>query len=168
MKVGIQSWQNFKIRGVNDTAPRPSIQMYSASVCQQIEANVKTFKNLTGWMKSRYHILRYEDLAGNATETLRRVYKMVGLKMVNRTLEWIELHTTGRRDSSKRDSYTNNFSTRRNSKAAIDNWRLEIDPCVVHIIEHSCRSVLKLLGYKPLNGSEKMQYNLKVSLTDRE
>lgn len=168
MKVGIQSWQNFKIRGANDTAPRPSIQMYSASVCQQIEANVKTLKNLTGRMKSRYHILRYEDLAGNATETLRRVYKMVGLKMVNSTLEWIELHTTGKRGSSKRDSHHYNFSTRRNSKAAIDNWRLEIDPCVVHIIERSCRSVLKLLGYKPLNGSEQMQYNLNVSLTDGE
>lgn len=168
MKVGIQSWQNFKVRGSHDTAPRPSIQMYSASVCRQIEANVKTFKNLTGWMKSRYHILRYEDLAGNATETLRRVYKMVGLEMVNSTLEWIELHTTGKRGSSKRDSQNYNYSTRRNSKAAIDNWRLEIDPCVVHIIEHSCRSVMKLLGYKPLNGSEQMQYNLNVSLTDGE
>ena len=168
MKVGIQSWQNFKVRGSHDTAPRPSIQMYSASVCRQIEVNVKTFKNLTGWMKSRYHILRYEDLAGNATETLRRVYKMVGLEMVNSTLEWIELHTTGKRGSSKRDSQNYNYSTRRNSKAAIDNWRLEIDPCVVHIIEHSCRSVLKLLGYKPLNGSEQMQYNLNVSLTDGE
>jgi len=161
MKVGMQTWQNFKILGANDTAPRPSIKMYSARVCEQIEANVKIFKNLTGWMKSRYHMLRYEDLAGNPTETLRRVYKMAGLAMVNSTLEWIKLHTTGRGDSSK-----NNYSTKRNSKAIVDNWRLDIDPCVVNIIEHTCRSVLELLGYKPLNGSEQMQYNLNVSLTD--
>ena len=166
MKVGIQSWQNFKIRGANDTAPRPSIKMYSAWVCQQIEANVNAFKNLTDWMKSRYHILRYEDLAGNPTETLRRVYKMAGLTLVNSTLEWIDLHTTGRKGSSKNDKEHYNYSTRRNSKAIIDNWRLEIDPCVVDIIEHNCRSVLKLLGYKPLNGSEQMQYNLNVSLID--
>ena len=161
MKVGMQSWQNFKFRGANDTAPRPSMKMYSAMVCEQIEANVKIFKNLTGWMKSRYHMVRYEDLAGNPTETLRRVYKMAGITMVNSTFQWIGLHTTGRRGSSK-----NNYSTERNSKAIVDNWRLEIDPCVVNIIEHSCRSVLKLLGYKPLNGSEQMQYNLNVSLID--
>jgi len=86
---------------------------------------------------------------------------MAGLTMVNRTLEWIELHTTGRGNSSK-----SNYSTKRNSRATVDNWRLEIDPCVVNIIEQTCRSVLKLLGYKPLNGSEQMQYNLNVSLTD--
>lgn len=166
IKVGIQSWQNFKIRGANDSAPRPSIKMYSARVCQQIEANVKTFKNLIAWMKSRYHILRYEDLAGNPTETLRRVYKMAGLTMVNSTLKWIELHTTGGRSSTKNDKNPYNYSTRRNSKAIIDNWRLEIDPCVVNIIENNCRSVLKLLGYKPVNGSEQMQYNLNVSLID--
>ena len=161
IKVGMQSWQNFKILGANETAPRPSIKMYSARFCRQIEANIKTFKNLTGWMKSRYHMLRYEDLAGNPTETLRRLYKMAGLTMVNRTLEWIELHTTGRGNSSK-----SNYSTKRNSKAIVDNWRLEIDPCVVNIIEHTCRSVMQLLGYKALNGSEQMQYNLNVSLTD--
>ena len=161
MKVGMQSWQNFKSRGPNDTAPRPSIKMYSATVCEQIEANVKIFKNLTGWMKSRYRILRYEDLAGHPTETLRGVYKMAGLTMVNSTLEWVELHTTGKRGKSYQS-----FSTKRDSKATVDNWRLEIDPCVVNIIEHSCRSVLKLLGYKPLNGSEQMQYNLNVSLID--
>ena len=161
MKVGLQSWRNFQILGTNDTAPRPSIKMYSARVCEQIEANVKIFKNLTGWMKSRYRMLRYEDLAGNPTETLRGLYKMAGLTMVNRTLEWIELHTTGRGNSSK-----SNYSTKRNSRATVDNWRLEIDPCVVNIIEQTCRSVLKLLGYKPLNGSEQMQYNLNVSLTD--
>ena len=161
MKVGMQSWQNFKTRGANDTAPRPSIKMYSASVCEQIEANVKILKNLSGWMKGRYHILRYEDLAGQPTETLRGAYKMAGLTMVNSTLEWIELHTTGKRGKSYQS-----YSTKRNSKATVDNWRLEIDPCVVKIIENSCRSVLKLLGYKPLNGSEQMQYNLNVSLID--
>ena len=161
MKVGMQSWQNFKSRGAGDPSPRPSIKMYSATVCEQIEANVKIFKNLTGRMKSQYRILRYEDLAGHPTETLRGVYKMVGLTMVNSTLEWIELHTTGKRGKSH-----NSFSTERNSRATVDNWRLEIDPCVVNIIEHSCRSVLKLLGYKPLNGSEQMQYDLNMSLID--
>jgi len=159
----MQSWKDFKILGANDTAPRPSIKMYSARVCEQIEANVKIFKNLPGWMKSRYHMLRYEDLAGNPTETLRRLYKIAGLTMVNRTLEWIELHTTGS-GNIPRDPY----STKRNSKASVDNWRFEIDPCVVNIIEHSCRSVLKLLGYKLLNGSDQMQYNLNVSLTDEQ
>lgn len=164
MKVGIQSWQNFKIRA-NDNAPRPSIKMYSAKICRQIEENVKTFQNLTGRMKNRYHMLRYEDLARNATETLRRVYKMAGLEIVNSTLQWIKLHT-GEVKSSTRDDKGYNYSTKRNSKAVYDKWRLEIDPCVVNIIEDNCRSVLKLLGYKPLYGSELLQYNLNVSLSD--
>lgn len=163
MKVGIQSWQNFKIRA-NDNAPRPSIKMYSAQVCRQIEENVKKFQNLTGLMKNRYYLLRYEDLARNATETLRRVFKMAGLNMANSTLQWIKLHT-GEVKSNTRDD-KGNFSTKRNSKAVYDKWRLEIDPCVVNIIEDNCRSVLKLLGYKPLYGSEQMQYNLNVSLSD--
>lgn len=164
MKVGIQSWQHFDIRA-NDNAPRPSIKMYSTLVCRQIEANVKIFQNLTGSMKTRYHMLRYEDLSRNPTETLQRLYKMAGLKMVNSTLEWIKVNT-GEGRSTVRSMKDYNFSTKRNSKAALDKWRLEIDPCVVSIIEDSCRSVLKLLGYKPLNGSEQLQYNLNVSLSD--
>ena len=163
LKVGIKLWQSFKIRA-NNNAPRPSLRFYSAQICRKIEANVRTFQNLTGWMKSRYHMLRYEDLARNPTGTLRRVYKMAGLSMVNTTLQWIKLHTGEGRSSVVDEK--NNYSTNRNSKTLVDKWRLEVDPCLVNIIEDSCRSVMKLLGYKLLNRSEKMQYNLNVSLSD--
>ena len=163
MKVGIQTWQNFKIRA-NSNAPRPSVRMYSAHLCRQIEANVKAFMNFTGKMNNRYHMLRYEDLARNPVETLQRAFKIGGVTMQNNTLQWIKNHTLVRKLNLKDER--NDFSTNRNSKALIDKWRLEVDPCLVNIIEDSCRSVMRLLGYKPLNRSEKMQYNLTVSLYD--
>lgn len=164
MKVGIQSWTNFKIRA-NDKTPRPSLKMYSARVCRQIEENVKTFQKLTALMKNKYHLLRYEDLARNETETLRRVYKMAGLEMVNSTLDWIKRHTEEEK-SKAQDGKDFNFSTNKYSKDVYDKWRLEIDPCVVNIIEENCRPVLKLLGYRPLYGSQELQYNLNVSLSE--
>lgn len=33
-----------------------------------------------------------------------------------------------------------------------------MDPDLLNIIEDGCRHVMLLLGYKPLNGSETMQY----------
>lgn len=164
MKVGIKTWSYF--RGLaKEGAPRPSVKMYSAQICRQIEANVRTFLKLTKKTNNRYHMLRYEDLARNPVETLQRMYKISGITMHNDTLRWIKNHTSNQNTSSK-NGQGYNFSTRRDSKANIDNWRLEVDPCIVNVIEDSCRPLIQLLGYKLLNRSEETQYNLTVSLYD--
>ncbi|PFX24470.1 Carbohydrate sulfotransferase 1 [Stylophora pistillata] len=164
MKVGINTWTYFRGRA-KDGSPHPSLKMYSAQICRQIEANVRTFLELTNKTNNRYHILPYEDLARNPVEILQRMYKISGITMHNDTLNWIKNHTSEQNvPSNNVKGY--NFSTKRNSKANVDNWRFEVDPCLVNIIEDSCRPLMQLLGYKLLNRSEKTQYDLTVSLYD--
>lgn len=165
MKVGMIAWDKISnVSALYKDSPRPLIRLYATQMCQQIEANIKIFQNLPRQMKNIHYMLRYEDLARDPTETLTRVYKMVGLEMTNVTLRWIRIHT-GEGRARGRDE-KNEFSTKRNSKAVIDKWRFEMDPCVVEIVEESCRSVMKLLGYKPINRSEKVQYDLNISLSN--
>lgn len=111
--------------------------------------NVKIFKNLIGWMKSWYCIFCYEDLVVYLMEILRGVYKMVGFVMVNSIFEWIEFYII-----EKRGKFYYSYLIKRNFKVIVDNWCFEIDFCVVNIIENSCCFVLKLFGYKFVNGLE--------------
>lgn len=160
MKVGF-AWDT---RKSNTTAPQPIIRQYSKTICQQIEENVRIFENRPGWMKRRSYMLRYEDLARNPVEILRRVYKMTGLDMQKSSLEWIKAHTGEGATNEKEEK--NHFSTNRNSKVVVDKWRIDMDPCIVNIIEENCHSLMRLLGYKPVNRSDKTQYDLAVSLSD--
>ncbi|XP_078342280.1 carbohydrate sulfotransferase 1-like [Oculina patagonica] len=160
MKVGF-AWGN---QNTKDSSPQPIIRQYSQHICQQIEQNVRIFENRPGWMKSRSHMLRYEDLARNPVEILRKAYKIAGLDMRKSSLEWIKAHTGEGTSSEKEEK--NHFSTKRNSKAVVDRWRVDMDPCIVNVIEESCNSVMRLLGYKPVDRSDKTQYDLDVSLSD--
>ncbi|PFX24467.1 Carbohydrate sulfotransferase 1 [Stylophora pistillata] len=144
-----------------DNGPRQSLMLYSTKICRQIEANLRTFQNFTGQMKEKYFLLRYEDLTKNLTGTLKRVFDLTEVRMHKNTLGWVKSHTS---ENNKNNGDA--LSTNRNSKAQIDKWRLEVDPELVNIIEDSCRSVMLLLGYKPLNRSETAQYNLILSLYD--
>ena len=164
MKVGIRNWNYFKTPS-KDSTPRPAvIKSYSAQVCRQIEANVKAILKFTGQKNNRYYLLRYEDLARSPVETFQRVFEITGVTMQNSTLQWIRDNTSG--DKTSIEDEESPLSTNRNSKGHINKWRLEVDPCLVNIIEDSCRSVMRLLGYKLLNRSEEMQYDLTVSLYD--
>lgn len=164
MKLGMVNWENIVNSSAYKDKPRPLVRLYSTQICEQMEANIKVFQNLPIPMNSRHYMIRYEDLAKDPTETLRRVYKMAALEMTNTTLQWVRRHT-GEAKISETDQ-KNEFSTMRNSKAVIDKWRFEIDPCVVDVVEESCSSVMKILGYKPISRSENLQYDLNVSLSD--
>ena len=152
MKVGF-AWEKPKTR-TTDTSPQPIVRQYSQKICQQIEQNVRIFQNLPSWSKGRFLLLRYETLARDPVEILRKLYRMAGLEMLPSTLKWIEEHT-GEGKSSSRDE-SNHYSTKRDSKTVVDRWRIEMDPCIVNIIEESCRSVMKLLGYSPVDWSDKV------------
>ena len=160
MKVGF-TWAS---RKTNTLSPQPIIRQYSKTICQQVEENVRIFENRPGWMKPRSYMLRYEDLARNPVEILRKVYKLTGLNMEKSSLDWIKAHTGAGEANEKEQK--NEFSTNRNSKVVVDKWRVDMDPCIVNVIEESCQSLMRLLGYKPVNRSDKTQYDLAVSLSD--
>lgn len=160
MKVDF-AWGN---QNTKDTSPQPVIRQYSKQICQQIEQNVRIFENRPSWMKSRSYMFRYEGLARNPVEILRKAYKMAGLDMGKSSLEWIKAHTGEGTSSEKEEK--NHYSTKRNSKVVVDRWRVDMDPCIVNVIEESCNSVMRLLGYKPVDRSDKTQYDLDVSLSD--
>ena len=160
MKVGF-AWTS---RKTNTPSPKPIVRQYSKTICQQVEENVRIFENRPSWMKQRSYMIRYEDLARNPVKILRRVYKLIGLDMQKSSLDWIKTHT-GEGATNKKEE-KNHFSTNRKSKVVVDKWRFDMDPCIVNIIEESCQSLMRLLGYRPVNRSDKIQYDLAVSLSD--
>lgn len=160
MKVGF-AWDT---RKTNNTLPQPVVRRYSERICKQIEQNVRIFENRPTWVKQRSYMLRYEDLARNPVGILRKAYQMAGLNMTQGSLDWIKSHTGAGTTSEKEEK--NHYSTNRNSKVVVDKWRVDMDPCIVNIIEESCHSVIRLLGYKPVNRLDKTQYDLDVSLSD--
>ena len=160
MKVGF-AWAS---RKTNAPSPKPIVGQYSKTICQQVEENVRIFENRPSWMKQRSYMIRYEDLARNPVKILRRVYKLIGLDMQKISLDWIKTHTGEGATNEKEEK--NHFSTNRNSKVVVDKWRFDMDSCIVNIIEESCQSLMRLLGYRPVNRSDKIQYDLAVSLSD--
>ena len=166
MKVGMINWAavaNASVLKAQNT-PHPLLGIYCRQICERMEENVRAFQRPQLATENSF-ILRYEDLAKNPIETLKRVYNISGIQMANSTLHWIK-NSTGNEYDISRSEERNEFSTKRNSKAVIDKWRLEMEHCIVIIVEKSCRRVMKLLGYKPIAGSKELQYNLNFSLSD--
>ncbi|KAK2568461.1 Carbohydrate sulfotransferase 3 [Acropora cervicornis] len=166
MKVAMMNFEAVENSSVYkaQNSPHPLIALYSKQLCQRMEANVKILQGLQFDTKIRNFMLRYEDLAKNPIETLKRAYNVAGITMMNSTLHWIRNHTEDAKitKSEERDE----FSTKRNSKGVVDKWRLEMDRCIVDIIERSCRPVMELLGYKSVSWSPELQYDLNSSLSD--
>ena len=135
-------------------------QQFSRSICGLTEANLKIIRSLRSLEKSRFMLLRYEDLAANPLKTLPSLLKFAGLPMDESLSKWLYLASHLPETESERKA----ARWRQDSQEGAERWRWKVNPGTIAVIEQQCEHVMNVLGYKPVNQSGEIQTNLTVGL----
>ncbi|XP_068872059.1 carbohydrate sulfotransferase 1 [Aphelocoma coerulescens] len=130
------------------------------TVCEDFWNSVSTGLNRPPWLKGKYMLVRYEDLARNPMKKTEEIYDFLGIPMDSNVERWIQNNTRGDRSSSK-----HKYGTVRNSAATAEKWRFRLSYEIVAFTQHACQQVLAQLGYKTA-GSEEELKNLSISLVE--
>ena len=107
----------------------------------------------SNWFKSRYILVRYEDVISNLSKVVYDMYKSIGLPMVETTVHWIEGAPPSGRMHSRGMLISNTDA------ATIDKWRFRENSSRVSVFEEACRPLMKAMGYVFINGSENLQHD---------
>ncbi|XP_055365381.1 carbohydrate sulfotransferase 1 isoform X2 [Betta splendens] len=131
------------------------------TVCEDFLRSVSTGLARPAWLRGRYMILRYEDLARFPLQKTRELYSFLGLVLDHNVEEWIINNTRGSTDQTSRQKFT----TARDSAANAENWRTKLSLDMVVYTQTACQPLLELLGYKTVFHPRELR-NLSHSLVE--
>ncbi|XP_053742596.1 carbohydrate sulfotransferase 1-like [Synchiropus splendidus] len=114
------------------------------TVCEDFRRSVSTGLSRPPWLRGRYMLLRYEDLARFPLRMAQQLYSFLGLALDPSVKEWILNNTRGSSDLSARQKFT----TVRDSAANAENWRVKLSFDMVAYTQTACQPLLDMLGYK--------------------
>ncbi|KAL7862670.1 hypothetical protein SRHO_G00116540 [Serrasalmus rhombeus] len=132
-----------------------------STVCEDILRSITTGFSRPSWLRGRYILVRYEDLARNPLQKTREIYEFLGLSMEKSVEEWIQNNTRSTNDISARHKY----GTVRDSAANAESWRLKLSHEIVEHTQSVCQQVLEELGYRSVNSREELR-NMSVSVVE--
>ncbi|XP_026221799.1 carbohydrate sulfotransferase 1 [Anabas testudineus] len=153
----------WKIWNATGRQPRYVDLSQITSTCKDMAASVETGMQRPVWLRGRYLLVRYEDLALNPTEKATEIYKFVGLEMEDRVQMWIAKNTNTNLSSPSEWNYR--YSTTRDSRATAESWRLRLGFDIVRAVQNLCNNTLALLGYKQVHSAAELR-NLSHSLVE--
>ncbi|KAI4878890.1 hypothetical protein NFI96_015993 [Prochilodus magdalenae] len=115
------------------------------------------------FLRGRYKLIRYEDLAKDPLTMIESMYSFVGLEMTETLQEWIYRITHGTGKGTKKEAFK---ITSRNAEDVSLAWRTSLPYKKVRQIQEVCKGAMSLLGYHPVE-SEAEQKQLDLDLTGR-
>ena len=119
--------------------PKRELSWYAEKICHQMEFDVKIGKFVGTLLPDGYKLIRFEDLALNPLSVVSELYNFTGIEMLDTIKEWLHDSTTSRNGGP--------YSTSRDSKQVVANWRTEMSPGNKKIVESFCGRLLKKLNY---------------------
>ncbi|XP_068459043.1 carbohydrate sulfotransferase 1-like isoform X2 [Clinocottus analis] len=153
----------WKIWNATGRQPRYVDLTQITSTCKDMAASAETGLQRPAWLRGRYLLVRYEDLAFNPRDKATEIYRFVGLEMEDRVRMWIEKNTNSNGSSPSEWNYR--YSTTRDSRATAESWRLRLGFDIVRTVQNLCNDTLALLGYKQVHSAAELR-NLSHSLVE--
>lgn len=150
---------------VSDTGRR-HLRRFCYENCKQTEENLAFVKSLPLFWRDRIMIQRYEDFAVDPLKGLSRLYNFAGLPVIDNVRTWLNksTHPSNSEEPSLCIGNHPAFCTVDDASEAVNRWRWRVHPFDVDIIEHYCKHVMWLMGYKPVDGSYELMSNITVPL----
>uniref|UniRef100_UPI0009B396D3 carbohydrate sulfotransferase 1-like n=1 Tax=Monopterus albus TaxID=43700 RepID=UPI0009B396D3 len=127
------------------------------TVCEDFFRPVSTGLAKPTWLRGRYMLLRYEDLARFPLQKTKALYSFLALVLNHSVEDWTINNTRGSSDMSSRQKFT----TVRDSAANAENWRVKLSFDMVVYTQSACQ----LLGYKKVFHPRELR-NLSHSLVE--
>ena len=110
-------------------------------VCDPILQNLRLgLVSPPPWLKDRFKVVRYEDLAFNTLNVTQELYKFAGFDWSASVNEWI---STLAKNTQKGGVY----SLHKNASVSIGHWKNAPEP-FIKAVENTCGDLMNFLGYE--------------------
>ncbi|CAK6975121.1 carbohydrate sulfotransferase 6 [Scomber scombrus] len=130
-------------------------------ICRShVRINERAILKPPPFLKGRYKMVRYEDVARNPLGEITAMYDFVGLDMTKQLEEWIYKTTHGKGKGTRKEAFK---ITSRNAADVSQAWRTSLPYNKVKRIQEVCKGAMSLLGYRTVN-SDKEQKRLDIDL----
>ncbi|XP_067907259.1 carbohydrate sulfotransferase 1-like [Heterodontus francisci] len=155
------NFRAWKIWNATGRKPRSVDLSQISTTCNDLFNSVGTGLSKPPWLRGKYMLVRYEELARNPIKKTAEIYHFIGLDVDARVKKWILQNTKGATGTTRNYKYT----TTRNSTATAESWRLNLSFQIVQTVQHLCKDTLSQLGYR-LVQSRKDLRNVSSSLVE--
>ncbi|XP_053321637.1 carbohydrate sulfotransferase 1-like [Spea bombifrons] len=140
----VDLYRSWKIWNSSGRRPYSLDLTQITTMCTDLASSVQTGFMRPSWLKGKYMLVRYEDIANDPVKKAKEMYDFVGLEWRKDVQRWIEQNTNG----SVTPTANFKFSTSRNSAETSENWRLHLRLDIVRKLQDLCNGTFSLLGYK--------------------
>ncbi|KAM4636817.1 carbohydrate sulfotransferase 3 [Discoglossus pictus] len=127
--------------------------------CESIRMSAELGLKQPSWLRGRYMLIRYEDIARFPLPKAKEMYKFAGITMTPQVEEWIIKNTQASQDSN------GIYSTQKNSSEQFEKWRFSIPFKLAQVVQDACKPAMKLFGYKLASDLETLT-NRSISLLE--
>lgn len=133
--------------------------------CKETEDNLDFIRKMPASLRDRIKFQRYEDLALNPLKELSALYEFAGLPVLDSVRTWLNETTRQSRSACNHEQDGEQATcTKDDAWAAANRWRWKVHPHEIDVIEHYCRGVMLLMGYRPVDRSHELLANVKIPL----
>ncbi|KPP78530.1 carbohydrate sulfotransferase 1-like [Scleropages formosus] len=157
-----EQFRAWKVWNATGRRPRYVDLAQITRTCQDLAGSAWTGLQQPTWLKGKYLLVRYEDLAYSPEEKAKEIYRFVGLEMDEKVRSWISRNTNHNASPAERNY---KFSTTRDSRTTAESWRLHLAFDIVGAVQRLCNNTLSLLGYKLVHSVTDLR-NMSYSLVE--
>lgn len=129
--------------------------------CDNIRMSAEAGLRQPPWLRRRYMLVRYEDIARFPMRKATEMYKFTGIPFTPQVKNWILQNIQASKEAS------GVYSTQKNSSEQVEKWRFSIPYKIAQIVQRVCGPTLKLFGYKFVK-SEAMLTDKSISLIEEK
>ncbi|XP_030828467.1 carbohydrate sulfotransferase 1-like [Strongylocentrotus purpuratus] len=113
-------------------------------LCEHMARNLQYKDDPPSWLKGKYMLVRFEDVAEDPIEQTQRIYQHVGIKIHQDVLGWLKNNT----HENKGQGTGSPFSRTRDTDKVINAWKNSISEEVREAVERKCSQVMSALSYQ--------------------
>lgn len=129
--------------------------------CDNIRMSAEVGLRQPPWLRRRYMLVRYEDIARFPMRKATEMYRFAGIPFPPQVKSWILKNTQASKEAS------GVYSTQKNSSEQVEKWRFSLPFKIAQVVQKVCGPTLKLFGYKFVN-SEEMLTDKSISLIEEK
>ncbi|KAM8806152.1 carbohydrate sulfotransferase 3 [Eudromia elegans] len=110
--------------------------------CESIRLSAELGLRRPAWLRGRYMLVRYEDVARAPLRLARLMYRFAGIRLTPQVEQWIGTNTQAPRDAS------GIYSTQKNSSEQFEKWRFSMPFKLAQVVQDACAPAMRLFGYR--------------------
>ncbi|KAM9726280.1 carbohydrate sulfotransferase 3a [Menidia menidia] len=129
--------------------------------CDHVRMSAEVGLSQPHWLRKRYMLVRYEDIARYPMQKAEEMYKFTGIPFSSQAREWILRNTQTTQVAS------GIYSTQKNSSEQAEKWRFSIPFTLAQVVQKVCGPTMKLFGYKFVD-DENTLINKSISLLEHK